>query len=96
MKIKRKKEKRTEGMERKNMYLIKNGTVHTGTGKVLEEHDILVEGTKIRKIGKNLCEEDALSMQQENRFSLVSSIHILLSELWGFRLVTEIMQKLQM
>ena len=41
------------------MYLIKNGTVHTGTGKVLEEHDILVEGTKIRKIGKNLCEEDA-------------------------------------
>ena len=46
-------------MERKNMYLIKNGTVHTGTGKVLEEHDILVEGTKIRKIGKNLCEEDA-------------------------------------
>ena len=46
-------------MERKNMYLIKNGTVHTGTGKVLEEHDILVEGTKIRKIGKNLCEADA-------------------------------------
>lgn len=41
------------------MYLIKNGTVHTGTGKVLEEHDILVEGTKIRKIGKNLCEADA-------------------------------------
>ena len=41
------------------MYLIKNGTVHTGTGKVFEEHDILVEGTKIRKIGKNLCEEDA-------------------------------------
>ena len=26
---------------------------------MLEEHDILVEGTKIRKIGKNLCEEDA-------------------------------------
>ena len=38
------------------MYLIKNGTVHTGTGKVHEEHDNLVEGTKIRKIGKNLCE----------------------------------------
>ncbi len=31
------------------MYLIKNGTIHTGTGKVLEEHDILVEGTKIKK-----------------------------------------------
>ncbi len=32
-----------------NMYLIKNGTVHTGTGEVLEEHDILVEGKKIKK-----------------------------------------------
>ena len=79
------------------MYLIKNGTVHTGTGKVLEEHDILVEGTKIRKIGKNLCEADAEIIDATGKqVSLVSSIHILLSELWGFRLVTEIMQKLQM
>lgn len=84
-------------MERKNMYLIKNGTVHTGTGKVLEEHDILVEGTKIRKIGKNLCEEDAEVIDATGKQVFrVSSIHILLSELWGFRLVTEIMQKLQM
>ena len=61
------------------MYVIKNGTIHTGTGEVLENYDILIEGKKIK-----------------NRFSQVSSIHILLSELWGFRLVTEIMQKLQM
>ena len=73
------------------MYVIKNGTIHTGTGEVLENYDILIEGKKIKKIEKNICEADA-----ENRFSRVSSIHILLSELWGFRLVTEIMQKLQM
>ena len=68
------------------MYVIKNGTIHTGTGEVLENYDILIEGEQMQK----------LSMQQEIRFSRVSSIHILLSELWGFRLVTEIMQKLQM
>lgn len=32
------------------MYLIKNGTVHTGTGKVLEEHDILVEGRRLERL----------------------------------------------
>lgn len=79
------------------MYVIKNGTIHTGTGEVLENYDILIEGKKIKKIEKNICEAmQKLSMQPENKFSLVSSIHILLSELWGFRLVTEIMQKLQM
>ncbi len=84
-------------MERKNMYLIKNGTVHTGTGKVLEEHDILVEGTKIRKIGKNLCEEDAEVIDATGKQVFPGFIiPLLLSELWGFRLVTEIMQKLQM
>ena len=40
------------------MYLIKNGIVHVGDGKVLEDYDILVEGKQIRKMGKNLtCEE---------------------------------------
>lgn len=70
------------------MYVIKNGTIHTGTGEVLENYDILIEGKKIKKIEKNICEAmQKLSMQPENKFSLVSSIHILLSELWGFRLV---------
>ena len=79
------------------MYVIKNGTIHTGTGEVLENYDILIEGKKIKKIEKNICEADAEIIDATgNRFSLVSSIHILLSELWGFRLVTEIMQKLQM
>lgn len=79
------------------MYVIKNGTIHTGTGEVLENYDILIEGEKIKKIERISAKQmQKLSMQQENRFSLVSSIHILLSELWGFRLVTEIMQKLQM
>ena len=79
------------------MYVIKNGTIHTGTGEVLENYDILIEGKKIKKIERISAKQmQKLSMQQENRFSLVSSIHILLSELWGFRLVTEIMQKLQM
>ena len=78
------------------MYLIKNGTVHTGTGKVLEEHDILVEGTKIRKIGKNLCEEDAEVIDATGKQVFPGFIDPHSSELWGFRLVTEIMQKLQM
>ena len=79
------------------MYVIKNGTIHTGTGEVLENYDILIEGKKIKKIEKNICEADAEIIDATgNKFSLVSSIHILLSELWGFRLVTEIMQKLQM
>ena len=26
------------------MYVIKNGTIHTGTGEVLENYDILIEG----------------------------------------------------
>ncbi len=79
------------------MYVIKNGTIHTGTGEVLENYDILIEGKRLRKSKRISAKQmQKLSMQQENRFSLVSSIHILLSELWGFRLVTEIMQKLQM
>ena len=79
------------------MYVIKNGTIHTGTGEVLENYDILIEGKKIKKIERISAKQmQKLSMQPENKFSLVSSIHILLSELWGFRLVTEIMQKLQM
>ena len=79
------------------MYVIKNGTIHTGTGEVLENYDILIEGKRLRKSKRISAKRmQKLSMQQENRFSLVSSIHILLSELWGFRLVTEIMQKLQM
>ena len=79
------------------MYVIKNGTIHTGTGEVLENYDILIEGKKIKKIERIFAKRmQKLSMQPENKFSLVSSIHILLSELWGFRLVTEIMQKLQM
>ena len=28
------------------MYVIKNGTIHTGTGEVLENYDILIEGEK--------------------------------------------------
>ena len=32
------------------MYVIKNGTIHTGTGEVLENYDILIEGKKIKKI----------------------------------------------
>ena len=28
------------------MYVIKNGTIHTGTGEVLENYDILIEGKK--------------------------------------------------
>ena len=31
------------------MYVIKNGTIHTGTGEVLENYDILIEGKKIKK-----------------------------------------------
>ena len=41
------------------MYVIKNGTIHTGTGEVLENYDILIEGKKIKKIEKNICEADA-------------------------------------
>ena len=41
------------------MYVIKNGTIHTGTGEVLENYDILIEGEKIKKIEKNICEADA-------------------------------------
>ncbi len=79
------------------MYVIKNGTIHTGTGEVLENYDILIEGKRLRKSKRISAKQmQKLSMQPENKFSLVSSIHILLSELWGFRLVTEIMQKLQM
>ena len=37
------------------MYVIKNGTIHTGTGEVLENYDILIEGKKIKKIEKNIC-----------------------------------------
>ena len=33
------------------MYVIKNGTIHTGTGEVLENYDILIEGEKIKKTG---------------------------------------------
>lgn len=38
------------------MYLIQNGRVHVGDGNVREHCDILVQGTKIRKMGKNLIE----------------------------------------
>lgn len=31
------------------MYVIKNGTIHTGTGEVLENYDILIEGKRLRK-----------------------------------------------
>ena len=71
------------------MYVIKNGTIHTGTGEVLENYDILIEGKKIKKIEKNICEADAEIIDATGK-------QVLLSELWGFRLVTEIMQKLQM
>ncbi|NLW23379.1 MAG: amidohydrolase family protein [Tissierellia bacterium] len=40
------------------MLLIKNGTVHVGNGKVLENHDILIKNGKISRIGKGLdCQE---------------------------------------
>lgn len=41
------------------MYLIKNGNVHTGTGEVLEGYDILVEGTKIKKVAQEITEDTA-------------------------------------
>ena len=78
------------------MYVIKNGTIHTGTGEVLENYDILIEGKKIKKIEKNICEADAEIIDATGKQVFPGFIHILLSELWGFRLVTEIMQKLQM
>lgn len=79
------------------MYVIKNGTIHTGTGEVLENYDILIEGKKIKKIEKNICEADAEIIDATGKQVFPGfMIHILLSELWGFRLVTEIMQKLQM
>ena len=31
------------------MYVIKNGTIHTGTGEVLENYDILIEGEKLTR-----------------------------------------------
>lgn len=36
------------------MFLIKNGRVHTGKGQILQATDILVEGDRIREIGKDL------------------------------------------
>lgn len=41
------------------MYLIKNGTVHVGDGRILENHDILIEGKVIRKIAVEIEEENA-------------------------------------
>lgn len=41
------------------MYLIKNGTVHVGDGRVLEDCDILTDGRVIRKIGTGIAEEQA-------------------------------------
>lgn len=41
------------------MYLIKNGTVHVGDGRVIANCDILTEGTKIKKIGTGLWAEEA-------------------------------------
>ena len=50
------------------MYVIKNGTIHTGTGEVLENYDILIEGKKIKKIEKNICEADAeIAMSADSR-----------------------------
>lgn len=36
------------------MYLIKNGTVHIGDGRVLPECDILTEGSRIKDVGRML------------------------------------------
>lgn len=36
------------------MYLIQNGRVHIGDGNVSEHCDILIQGTKIRKMGQNI------------------------------------------
>ena len=79
------------------MYVIKNGTIHTGTGEVLENYDILIEGKRLRKSKRiSVKQMQKLSMQQET-VSLVSHRSTFFyRELWGFRLVTEIMQKLQM
>lgn len=37
--------------------IIKNGRIHVGNGKVLEEHDILIKDGVIERIGKNLSVE---------------------------------------
>lgn len=41
------------------MLLIKNGTIHIGSGEVIEKADVLVKGGKIIKVDKNIIEDDA-------------------------------------
>ena len=56
------------------MYVIKNGTIHTGTGEVLENYDILIEGKKIKKI---VCfrESSTGPMQKDKKTGTVTGMY---------------------
>lgn len=48
------------------MYLIKNGTIHIGDGTVLENSDVLIEGSKITQIGVGIERDGAKVIDADN------------------------------
>ena len=53
-------------------YLLKNGTVVSGSGMISQ--DVLIDGEKIVRVGENLSAEDAEVMDVSGK--LLSLIHI--------------------